>query len=175
MRLAKKIVRIFAIVIGCIILLNIMLFVAFSIPGVQNYAADFAINKLKTKLNTEISIDKIRIKRFNSVEIGGLYVEDQKKDTLLFADKLAARVNIWNLLDNQLSIESVRLDNFIAKVYRETPDTTFNFQFIIDAFAPTDTVKKESKKEPLKTICLRMSFLMSNQIRGKQREQVYQI
>ncbi len=127
-----------------------MLFVAFSIPGVQNYAADFAINKLKTKLNTEISIDKIRIKRFNSVEIGGLYVEDQKKDTLLFADKLAARVNIWNLLDNQLSIESVRLDNFIAKVYRETPDTTFNFQFIIDAFAPTDTVKKESTKEPLK-------------------------
>jgi len=150
MKVAKKIVRIFAIIIVCVILFNIILYLIFNIPSVQKYAADFAIDKLKPKLKTEMSIDKIRIKLFNTVEIGGLYVEDQKKDTLLFADKLSARVNIWNLLDNQLSIESVRLDNFTAKVYRETPDSAFNFQFIIDAFAPTDTIKKEPKKDPLK-------------------------
>lgn len=150
MRLAKKIVRIFAIIIVSIILLNLILFFTFSIPSVQKHAADFALGKLKPKLNTEMSIDKIRIKLFNTVEIGGLYVEDREKDTLLFADKLSARVNIWNLLDNQLSIESVWLDNFTANVYRETPDTTFNFQFIIDAFAPTDTTKKEPSENPLK-------------------------
>ena len=150
MKLAKKIVRIFAIIIVCVIVLNIILFLTFSIPSVQKFAADFAIGKLKPKVKTEMSIDRIRIRLFNTVEIGGLYVEDQKKDTLLFADKLSARVNVWNLLDNQLSIESVRLDNFTAKVYRETPDSTFNFQFIIDAFAPTDTVKKKPEKAPLK-------------------------
>ena len=150
MKVAKKIIRIFAIIIVCVILLNIILYLTFSIPSVQKFAADFALDKLKPKLNTEMSIDKIRIKLFNTVEIGGLYVEDQGNDTLLYADKLAARINIWNLLDNQLSIESVHLDNFTAKVYRATPDTTFNFQFIIDAFAPTDTVKKEPSKNPLK-------------------------
>lgn len=150
MKLAKKIVRIFAIIIVCVIVLNIILFLTFNIPSVQKFAADFAIGKLKPKVKTEMSIDKIRIKLFNSVEIGGLYVEDQEKDTLLFADKLSARINIWNLLDNHLSIESVRLDNFTAKVYRESKDTTFNFQFIIDAFAPTDTLKKKSEKAPLK-------------------------
>ncbi|MDO5665868.1 MAG: hypothetical protein Q4G63_11520 [Bacteroidia bacterium] len=150
MKVAKKIVRIFVIIIVCIILLNIILYLTFSIPSVQKFAADFALDKLKPKLNTEMSIDKIRIKLFNTVEIGGLYVEDQEKDTLLYADKLAARVNIWNLLDNHLSIESVRLDNFTAKVYRETPDSTFNFQFIIDAFAPADTIKKKPTRDPLK-------------------------
>lgn len=150
MKVAKKIVRIFAIIIVCVILFNIILYLTFNIPSVQKYAADFAIDKLKPKLKTEMSIDKIRIKLFNTVEIGGLYVGDQAKDTLLYADKLAARVNIMNLLNNQLSIEAIRLHNFTAKVYRETPDTTFNFQFIIDAFAPTDTIKKEPTKDPLK-------------------------
>ena len=150
MKLAKKIVRIFAIIIVCVIVLNIILFLTFSFPSVQKFAADFAIGKLKPKVKTEMSIDKIRIKLFSTVEIGGLYVKDQEKDTLLFAGKLSARVNIWNLLDNRLSIESAHLDNFTAKVYRKTPDSTFNFQFIIDAFAPADTLKKKPEKAPLK-------------------------
>lgn len=150
MKLAEKIVRIFVIVVVCVIVLNIILFLTFNIPSVQKFAADFAIEKLKSEIKTEMSIDRIRIRLFNTVEIGGLYVEDRGKDTLLYAGKLSARVNIWNLLDNQLSIESARLDNFTAKVYRETPDSTFNFQFIIDAFAPTDTVKEKPEKTPLK-------------------------
>ncbi|MDO5522458.1 MAG: hypothetical protein Q4G48_00245 [Bacteroidia bacterium] len=129
--------------------MNIILFLAFSIPSVQKYAANFAIEKLQPRLNTEMSIENIRIKLFNTVEIGGLYVEDQQQDTLLHAGKVAARVNVWNLIDNQLSIEAVRLSNFTAKVYKETPDSAFNFQFIIDAFAP-DTVKKEPAKDPLR-------------------------
>lgn len=176
MKLIKKIVRIFAIFIVCVILLNVILFLTFTIPSVQKFAADFAIGKLKPKVKTEMSIDRIRIKLFNRVEIGGLYVEDQKKDTLLFAGKLAARVNIWNLLDNQLSIESVNLDNFTANIYRETPDSAFNFQFLIDAFAPADTTKKETGKAPLgisindiklSNGTLRYDILSSPETRGK--------
>ncbi len=150
MKIVKKVIKILAFVLLGIILLNVMLFAAFSIPSVQKYAADFALDKLKPKLKTEMSIDKIRIRLFNRVEIGGLYVEDQKKDTLLYAETLSARVNVWNLLDNQLSIEAVRLDNFTGKIHRETPETPFNFQFVIDAFAPTDTIKKTSTKAPMK-------------------------
>lgn len=150
MRSIKKVVRILAILIACVIFLNIALFLLFSIPAVQKRAADFAIAQLKPRLETEISIDKIRIKLFNTVQIEGLYVEDREKDTLLYVGELATRINFWNLLNNELSISSVRLDDFTANVYRETPDSAFNFQFIIDAFASTDTVWKEPVKDPLK-------------------------
>lgn len=144
MKIAKKIAKILAITVAVIILLNVILFVVFSIPSVQKYAANFVLDKLEPKLKTEVHIDKVRIKFFNTVELGGLYVEDQTKDTLLYADKLAARVNVWNLLDNHLSVGSVRLEDFTAKVHQQKADAPFNFQFIIDAFASADTTKKES-------------------------------
>lgn len=150
MKIAKKIVRIFAIVVVCVIGLNIILFLTFSFQPVQKFAADFAIGKLEPKLKTEMAVERIRIKLFNRVEIGGLYVEDQRRDTLFFAETLSARLNIWNLLNNHLSIESVRLENFTAKVYRLTPADPFNFQFIVDAFAPANTVRKEPKEDPMK-------------------------
>ncbi len=148
--MAVKIIRILAIIIVSIILLNIILFLTFSIPSVQGYAANVALNKLKPILGTEMSIDGIRLKLFNRVQLEGVYVEDQQQDTLLYAGKLTARVNIMNLLDNTLSIKGVELDNFTAKVNRETPETPFNFQFMIDAFKsdkPKDTTKTALKIE----------------------------
>ncbi len=150
MRILNKIIRILAIVVVCVILLNIILIIAFSIPRVQKYAADFALSKLTPIVNTHVSIDKIRIRGLNSVVIEGLYVEDQEQDTLLYAQEFAGRVNVMNLLNNQLSIEAATLNNFTANVYRETPDSPFNFQFLIDAFAPDSTKEKKPKENPMK-------------------------
>ena len=147
--LVRKITKVFVIIIGCIIALNILLFLVFSIPAVQKAAADFALKKLKPIVKTEISIETVRIRLFNTIELGGLYVEDQRQDTLLYAGKLSGRINIWNLLDNHLSIEKVGLKDFRANVYRDTKEAPFNFQFLIDAFA-SDKPKPETTKEPMK-------------------------
>lgn len=147
--LVRKIVKVLAIIIGCIIALNILLFLVFSIPAVQKAAADFALKKLKPVVKTEISIETVRIRLFNTVELGGVYVEDQQQDTLLYAEKLSGRINVWNLLDNQFSIEQVGLENFRANVYRDHKEAPFNFQFIIDAFSG-DKPKPETTKEPIK-------------------------
>jgi len=64
---------------------------------VQKWAADFALDKLKPKVKTEMSLESIRIKLFNRVELGGLYVKDQRNDTLLYAETLSARINAMNL------------------------------------------------------------------------------
>lgn len=150
MRIVKKIARILAIIIVSIILLNIIIIITFSVPRVQKYAADFALSKLKPIVNTELSIDKIRIRGLNSVLIEGLYVEDQEKDTLFYAGKVGARVNVMDLLQNQLTIQAATISDFTAKVHRETPDTPFNFQFLIDAFASDSTKEKKPSEKPFK-------------------------
>lgn len=144
----KKAVKILVIVLVIIILLNIVLFITFSIPRVQKYAADTAIEKLKPKLGTEVSLDGIRIKLFNKVELKGLYVEDQQQDTLLFVEKLGVRLNFTDLFRNKISFDKVEMQNFVADVKRADIDAPFNFQFIIDAFAPTDTTKVKEEKPP---------------------------
>jgi hypothetical protein len=144
--LVAKIARIFAIIIVGIILLNIMLFILFSIPAVQKRAADFALKKFTPVIGTEVSLEGIRIRLFNTVELKGLYVEDLQQDTLLYAEKIAARIHPLDLLRNKVTVQKAGLENFVADVHRATPDDPFNFQFIIDAFTKeedTTVVKKE--------------------------------
>ena len=47
MKIFLKILRIFAIVVVSIVLLNIIIFITLSIPYVQNKAKDFALSKVK--------------------------------------------------------------------------------------------------------------------------------
>jgi hypothetical protein len=145
--LVKKIARIFAIVIVSIILINIILYITLSIPAIQKKAADIAVDKLKPIIGTELTLDGIRIRLFNTVELKGLYVEDLQQDTLLYVERIAVRIHALELLKNRISVQKAGLENFVANVHRATPDDPFNFQFIIDAFATEKdtTVVKESK------------------------------
>ncbi len=145
MKVVKKLAKILGIVVGCIIVLNIIIALLFTIPRVQQHAAEFALKKLKPILKTEISIDKIRLRGFTSATIKNLYIEDQQKDTLFYAKKVSAKVNVIDLLKNRLNIQSASISNFTGNVYRQTPEAPFNFQFIIDAFA-SDKEKKPSEK-----------------------------
>ncbi|MCE5206634.1 MAG: translocation/assembly module TamB [Porphyromonadaceae bacterium] len=145
--MAAKIARILAIIVGSIILLNIILFITFSIPAVQKRAADFALEKVKPIINTEASLEGIRFRLFNTLELRGIYLEDQHQDTLAYIGRLAVRIHAMDLLRNKVSVEKVSLENFAANVHRASSQDPFNFQFLIDAFAKekdTTVVKKKA-------------------------------
>lgn len=149
MKIFLKVLRIFAIIVVSIVLINIILFIALSIPAVQKKVTDFALSKLKPIVNTEITIGSINLQLLNSVKLRDVYVEDQKQDTLLYAHKLDVKFNPFGLLKNKLQFYSINLEEFTANIYKETPDTTFNFQFIIDAFVTKDTIPKEPNPNPM--------------------------
>lgn len=146
--MVNKIIRIFAIIIVSIILLNIVLFIAFSMPVVQKKAADMALKKFRPLIGTRVDLENIRIRLFNTVELGGIYVEDLQQDTLLYVGKVAVRINALDLLKNKVTVHKVTLEDFTANVHRGSPEEPFNFQFIIDAFAKEDTVKVVKEKKP---------------------------
>jgi len=146
--LFAKIVRVFAIIIGSIILLNLILLMIFSIPAVQKGAADIALEKFKPVIGTEVTLDGIRFRLFNTVGLSGLCVEDQQQDTLAYIGKLAVRIHPMDLFRNKVTMEKVSLENFMFDVHRPSPNDPFNFQFLIDAFAKekdTTVVKKGEK------------------------------
>lgn len=120
----------------------------FSIPAVQKRAADFAIEKIKPIINAEASLEGIRFRLFNTIELNGVYLEDQQQDTLAYIGKLDVRIQVMDLLRNKVTVEKVSLEDFMADVHRASPGDPFNFQFLIDAFATekdTTVVEKEKK------------------------------
>lgn len=117
-----------------------MLFLVFSIPFVQQRAAEFALSKLQPKLNTEIGLSSLRIRLFNSVELKGFFVKDQQQETLIQVDRLLVQFSPRDLFRNNISVHRLLLEDFSANIYRETPAESTNLQFIIDAFTPDTTV-----------------------------------
>lgn len=147
MKIINKIIKVLAYIVVGVILLNVFLFAVFSLPPVQKAAANFALGKLKPIIKTEASLDKIRIRLFNTVVLGGVYIESQQGDTLLYARNIAVRANFLDLLHNKLDFETTELEDFVIDISRENPDKPFNFQFLIDAFS-SDKPKEDKPKKP---------------------------
>ena len=130
-----------------ILILNLILYAVLSIPAVQQRVIDFAIGQIKPIIKTEVSIDKVRISLFNNVNLQGVYVEDQSKDTLLYANDLNVKLSIWGLLNNKVELKAIDIDEAFVNISQQTPDAPFNFQFIIEAFS--DSTKKDSSENAM--------------------------
>lgn len=96
-------------------------------------------------IDTRVSLDGVRVRFFNKVDLNGLYVEDQQQDTLLYTGRLTVRIVPIDLLSRKVMLEQLSLEDFVISVYRPSPDEPFNFQFIIDSFAGGKGVSDEEK------------------------------
>src|SRR5205823_14538171 len=87
-----------------------------------------------------------------SVYLGNLYVESLEHDTLLFSHSFKVDVDMLGLLRNKVHVNSVKITKFTSHIKRRLPDSSFNFKFIIDAFASPskpETQKKDTAKKPM--------------------------
>ena len=123
-----------------IFFLILLIFLLILTPPVQNFLRKKAVAFLEKKLETKVQVGRIYIGLPKNIVLENIYIEDRQKDTLLYGGKIKADLNIWRLLTkNEVIIKSIALNNITARIKRQLPDTSFNFQFIVDAFAPADT------------------------------------
>jgi len=152
----RKSLKVLLWVIASIIILVVGLALSLNIPAVQNFVKDKAINYLKNKTKTEVSLESIKIALPKDVVLNKFYIEDKKGDTLLYAEKLAVDISLFKLLKNTVEINNIELKNIRANVKRISPDTTFNFSFLVDAFM-SDQKKPEEKVDKDTTSTLKFS------------------
>lgn len=119
--------------------LVILVVLALQLPPVQNFAAQKAVNFLQQKIHAEVSLGSINIGFPKTINLKKLYIADKKNDTLLSINELNVGVDMLGLLSNNLYIRSVELKGVTGRIERLYPDTTFNYSFILDAFASQDT------------------------------------
>ncbi|PXV62852.1 autotransporter translocation and assembly factor TamB [Dysgonomonas alginatilytica] len=145
----KKTFKVLTYIILSFIALIIILYGVLSIPAVQRKLVDFALGELRTILKTEVRIDGVSLRLFNHVNLKGVYVEDQAKDTLIYAGNLDVHISPWSLLRNKLLINEIELEDVTANLSQQTSRSDFNFQFIIDAFSSSDTTAVDTTKSSL--------------------------
>ncbi|WP_432713583.1 translocation/assembly module TamB domain-containing protein, partial [Pedobacter sp.] len=153
----RKSLKVILWVISIIILLVVMAALSLNIPAVQNFVKNKAVNYLKDKTHTEVRLESIKIAFPKDVVLNNFYIEDLKKDTLLYAHKLAVDISLFKLLSNKVEINNIELEKVRANVTRIDPDTTFNFSFLVDAFM-SEEKKPEEKVAADTTSTLKFSL-----------------
>lgn len=134
-----------------VLIILLILFFLIQTPFVQNFVRGKAENYLSRKLKTRVRIGGLEVELFRSVTLRNVYIEDRQRDTLVSAGLIDVRMRLLGLLHNQLDIGRVHLEDLTAKIRRERPDSGFNFQFIIDAFArPVSPKPPENTSQPMK-------------------------
>jgi TamB, inner membrane protein subunit of TAM complex len=137
-KLKKIIRRIFRItVVSILVVLGIILLILVLIQTapVQNFARRKIESYLQTKLKTTVRIGDLDIGFPTKIILKNIYLEDRRKDTLVYGGRIEVDIAMFKLLQHQVRVSSVDLDAVTVKVNRTLPDSVFNFQFIIDAFS----------------------------------------
>lgn len=150
-RKVKHIVR-FTIIIALVCYFGFI--AVLSLPFIQKRLSVFAAQELSRIMRTEVSIGSIDVGLLNRVIIQNVYLEDKSGKELLKIARLSAKVELSPLLHGKIRINSVQLFGLNAHLNRPTPESKPNFQFVLDAFASKDTIKKQS------TIDLRINSVL---------------
>ncbi len=119
---------------------------------VQNWLVHRVTNNLSGKLHASVKIRHIDYSFFDNMDLNGLLVQDQHKDTLLFAGNARVNITDWFFLKDKATLNYVTLDNAVINLQRT--DSVWNYQFLIDYFSSSkkDTVKKTGIEFSLKKL-----------------------
>lgn len=144
--IGKRIAKIFAVfLLFCAVLVLLV-----RSPWGQRMLIDRAVAFVEDKTGTHLTIDKFFLTFSGDLEIQGLYMQDLKKDTLLYSKNLQLNLGLASLLfDNTLHIEDLAWQGVTANIQREADTSDYNFTFLLDAFSPSETTNQANVSNPL--------------------------
>ncbi len=144
----RKILKFIYRLLLTVLILFFLLLILINLPGVQGFLSRQVASYMSKKLNTEVSIQGVYWKLPKYISIKNIYVEDQQKDTLLWAKELRSDIGLGRIFQKELAIKSVLLKE--AKVDVHPQGEGSNLDFILEAFAGDTTKPAPPPREPAK-------------------------
>ncbi len=129
------------------------------------------VSYLERNLKTKVSIGSIDYSLPQWIELNNIYVEDQKKDTLLFGERMKVNISMLKLLRGNTDIQKVDLQNIFININRTENDSAFNYEFVVNAFTgnkstTTDPDTAEMKITLKEIIFNKVVFKMNDALGG---------
>ena len=142
--IALKTIRIAGWIWLCLIGLLLLATLLIQLPVVQNIITQKTIEFVEGKIGTRVSLDRISLSFPKRIVLDGLYVEDQTRDTLLYAGTISVDADLIGLLSQRIQLNDVALENVTAHVNR-TAEGVFNFDYIVDSFSGEETPQETAE------------------------------
>ncbi len=141
-----KWLKITGIIIGLLLVIIVCGIIWLQTGSGKNFVRNKAVNFLQKKLGTTVEIGKLNYSIPNWIELNDVLFIDQQKDTLLNGKKLYVNIDMLKLISGNIAINEVHLANITTHITRKPTDSSFNFQYILSAFANKTVTTSTTKK-----------------------------
>lgn len=109
----------------------------------QTYITNLVADQLEKMTNSKIEIGHIYFKPFRSIELGDVYLSDDKQDTLFYVHRLETGINWIDFKNTHIWLSSVDIDS--AKIYFVEDSTgTLNLNRFLDKLVGADTTHADT-------------------------------
>ena len=115
-----------ASIFGLLLFCYLLLF----IPVVQNSLAQYFSKRISTKLGVTVKVEKVGFSLFDKLDMQGLLIKDQKKDTLLYTKHFKLRITDLVFSSSSPVIKYIGIDGVIVHLNRTTPK--WNYEFLLN-------------------------------------------
>ena len=159
----KRFKHIISCIIWTILALYVILIVLLHLPPVQTFLGSTVATALAQKFGTEVSVGRINLGFFNRIIIDDVRMLDQKGDSMIYASRLSAKVDLLPLKDGKISISSAQLFGLRANIYRQNAKSDMNIQFMLDSLASKDTTQHKPLDLRIGSVIIRHGSIAYNQ------------
>jgi hypothetical protein len=142
------------------------------LPFVQTWLVSRVTNRLSKNLHTTVRVRHVNFSLFNKMALEDVLIEDEAKDTLLYAGQVNVHITDWWFFKDRAELHYIGLEDATIKLQRK--DSVWNYQFLVNYFA---SAKKEDAdgKDTSKGLALDLKdlelehihFLKKDQWRGE--------
>ena len=159
----KRFKHIISCIIWTIFALYVILIVLLHLPPVQTFLGSTVATALAQKFGTEVSVGKINLGFFNRIIIDDVKMLDQKGDSMIYASRLSAKVDLLPLKDGKISVSSAQLFGLKANIYKQNAKSDMNIQFMLDSLASKDTTQHKPLDLRIGSVIIRHGSIAYNQ------------
>lgn len=146
--LVKKAVTTILLIILALVLLvaGFVVFIATTGWG-QQIVTQQVNNYLAKKLSSPFRIGRVSYQIPDYVALEDVLFITPKGDTLLSGQRLFVDLDMWGLTKGRIQLNQIDLERVRLNLTRTLPDTTFNFQYLVDAFDTEETGEQVQKAD----------------------------
>ena len=159
----KRFKHIINCIVWTIFSLYVLLIVLLHLPPVQTFFGSTIADALSKKFGTEVSVGRVNLGFLNRIIIDNVRMLDQKGDSMIYATRLSAKVDILPLKDGKISISSAQLFGLNANLYKQDDKSPLNIQFVLDSLASKDTTKHTPLDLHIGSVIIRHGAIAYNQ------------
>lgn len=159
-----------------VILLLCLSYAVLRSPYVQTRLVKYFTDRIERTTGVRIQIGGVNFYPMSSLVLNDVYLEDNRKDTLLFCQDLTVRIDSFNLFKRSFVVRQVLLDRAYFNLWlkRGEEESVMNIEALIDSLGKMNGTKEPEVKQQTKAWLIGLDKISLRNSRFRYREDIHE-